>query len=312
MKSLKIANLNLKSPLILAPMLDVTDLPFRLLCRKAGASLAYTEMFHIEQILHKNPKTQNKLETNNQDKPVGLQLTGNTDLQFKSISKLPIIKKYELIDINCGCPSTRIRGNQAGSYLLTSPDKIASFIKILKQNTSKPVTTKIRLGFKTNNAIKISKIIEKAGADAITVHARLAAQSYKYPAQWQELKKIKKQIGIPIIANGDIFTGSDCAKVLDFCAGAMIGRTAIGNPLAFKSMLYYLKTGKEKTFSDKEKINQFKDYIKIIKETKTINMSNIKYTSPYFFKGFEGASNFREKLSKLKTFNEFEEFAKSL
>src|SRR3989344_4806517 len=175
MKSLQIGKIKLKNPLILAPMVDVTDLPYRLICRRAGAALVYTEMLYIDAILHDNLKTKMLMKTSLDDKPVGLQITGNSEEEFERFVLSRKWKDFELIDLNCGCPSVRITGSEAGSYLLNNPSKIAMMIKILKK-TGKPVTAKIRLGFKKNNVLKVARIIEEAGADALTLHTRLAGK----------------------------------------------------------------------------------------------------------------------------------------
>ncbi|MDO8508582.1 MAG: tRNA-dihydrouridine synthase family protein [Nanoarchaeota archaeon] len=309
MKSLKIGNIKLKNPLLLAPMVDVTDLPYRLICRKAGASLAYTEMLYISQILHTNKKTQELMKTSSLDKPVGLQITGNSIEEFKKV--IPHLKPFDLVDINCGCPSLRITGNQAGSYLLKNPNKIASMIKILKTSNI-PVTAKIRLGFKTNNVLKVAKIIEKAGADAITIHARLAIQGRSIPADWNEIKKVRKSIGIPIIGNGDIFNGKDAEKMLDIADGVMLARSAIGDPLIFTRILKYLKTKKEPEFNFNNNIKQFQSYIKLSKKYNLIDIQRIKYLGSNFIKNTRNASSLRNIFMKLKTFDEIQDFVDNL
>ena len=121
MKSLKIGNIKIKNPLFLAPMVDVTDLPYRLLYRKTGAAMAYTEMLYISQILHENKKAKQLMKTSKEDRPLGVQITGNSLEEFKKV--IPFVEKYDLVDINCGCPSMKITGNKAGSYLLKHPEK---------------------------------------------------------------------------------------------------------------------------------------------------------------------------------------------
>ena len=266
-KKLKIGNIQLKNQLILAPMLNITNLPYRLVCRKAGASLAFTEMINVPAIIHENEKTKNMMKTCKEDKPLGIQITGNNPEEFKRI--IPELKKYDLVDINCGCPSEKIYENESGSYLLKNPEKIAKMIEILKK-ANLTVTAKIRLGFKTNNALKVAKMIEKAGADAITVHARLASQGYDIPADWNAIKKIKQAIKIPVIANGDILSPEKTKEVLERtdCDGVMIARGAIGDPLIFKRTLNYLKTGKLEQPNFKDNIKCFKDYLNLSEKYK--------------------------------------------
>ncbi len=290
-------------------MVDVTDLPYRLLCRKAGASLAYTEMLYISQILHTNKKTQMLMKSIPSEKPLGLQVTGSDSSEFQKL--LPHTKPYQLIDINCGCPSLRITGNQAGSYLLKNPSKITQMVSILKES-GKPVTVKIRLGFKKNNALSVAKKIEKAGASALTVHARLATHGRSVPADWSQLKKISRQISIPLIGNGDIFSGKDAAQLLDYCDAVMIARGAIGDPLIFQRISKYLKTGKEPEFDHKKNIKSLQQYLELANKYKVIDIKRIKFIAPSFIKGFKGASKTREKIVKLKSFKEIQSFVKTL
>jgi len=151
---MKIGKLKLKNRLFLSPMVDVTDLPYRLICKDAG--MRYTEMLYIDAILHDNPKTKRLMKTSREDKPVGLQITGNSVKEFDEFVKSGKWKPYDLIDLNCGCPSLRITGNEAGSYLLKNPGKIGEMIRILKK-TGKPVSVKIRLGFKKNNVLEVAR-----------------------------------------------------------------------------------------------------------------------------------------------------------
>lgn len=309
MKTLTIGPLKLKNPIILSPMVDITDLPYRLICRKAGASLAYTEMLYIDAILHENKKTQGLLKTIPSDKPVGLQITGNSPNEFSKL--IPYTKPFDLIDINCGCPSLRIAGNKAGSYLLKNPSKIAKMIRILKKS-NKPVTAKIRLGYKSNNALSVSKKIEKAGADAITVHARLAIHGSSVPADWSQIKKIKKSLGIPVIGNGDILSPEKAAEMLDICDGAMIARGAIGDPYIFQRISKYLKTGRVPQFDQKKNLQAFLKYLDLAKKHDLIDLNRIRYLGTKFIKGFPNSAKTREKLVKLKSIKEIKSLIKNI
>ena len=307
MKPLKIGSLKIKNPLFLSPMVDVTDLPYRLICRKSGAAMAYTEMIYISAILHENKKTLNLMKTSKEDKPLGIQITGNSIEEFKTV--LPYLKPYNLVDLNCGCPSIRITGNQAGSYLLKNPNKIADMIKILK-TSDLPVTAKIRLGFKTNNVLKVSKAIEKAGADALTVHTRLAVHGRSVPANHSWLKKIKSQIGIPIIGNGDVFSGKDAENMLEVVDGVMIARGTIGDPLIFSRIIKYLKTGKEPSLNQKQNIKLFQEYLKLAKKYDLVDLQRIKYLGANFLKGFDGASKLRRQLMSFNSLSQVQSLLK--
>jgi nifR3 family TIM-barrel protein len=290
-------------------MVDVTNLPYRMICKKYGASMVYVEMLYVDAVIHENKRTFELMKTVKEERPVGVQVTGSNVEHFKKALKY--FDNYDLVDINCGCPSIRIVGNSAGSFLLKSPEKIGKIIEVLKDNGF-TATAKIRLGFETNNVLKVSKIIEKAGADALTVHGRLASHGTSIPADWKWIGKVKKNIGIPVIGNGDISNGKQAEEMLEICDGAMIARAAIGNPLIFRNILDYLKTGKEKETSAKERINSFQEYLKLCKKYKLTEISRIKHLGCNFFKDFEGASKKRGELMNLKSFEDIEEFGKNV
>lgn len=310
MKPLKIGDLKLKNPLLLSPMVDVTDLPYRLICRKAGAGMAYTPMLYVSAILHKNRATEDLMKSTKEDRPLGLQITGDRQGEFKELS--PYLKGFDLVDINCGCPSLRIIGSKAGSYLLMHPEKIAGMIKILKSEKVNPegipVTAKIRLGFKQNNVLEVAKSVEKAGADAITLHARLATQGGKTPADWKWIAKVKENVGIPVIGNGDIFNGEKAAEMLDIADGAMVARGAIGDPYIFERILHYLKTGKEKEFDFKKNLKAFQEYITLSKKHKLLNIQRVKYLGTNFLRNIEGAAKMRDNLMKCRDIKSIEKY----
>ena len=304
----KIGSLKIKNPLILAPMVDVTDLPYRLLCRRCGAGMAYTEMLYIDAILHENKKTELLMKTSREDRPIGLQITGNSEEEFEKFVSSKKWKNFDLIDLNCGCPSIRITGNEAGSYLLNNPEKIGRMIKILKK-TGKPVTAKIRLGFKKNNVLKVARIIEEAGADALTLHTRLAVHGRDVPADWSWFKKVKKEIKIPLIGNGDVFSGEDASRMLEVCDGVMIARGAIGDPLIFSRVEKYLENGREEEFSVEKNLELFKEYLKLERKYcgSSVDLGRVKYVGGKFLRGFTGAGKKREELMKCKGIGEIEE-----
>ena len=311
MKSIKIGNIKLKNKLFLAPMVDVTDLAYRLICRKAGAGMAYTEMLYVDAITHENEKTQKLMKTSKEDKPVGIQVTGNNVSEFEKAIKMKVFEKYNLVDINCGCPSIRITGNQAGSFLLKNPDKISGMIKTLK-NSGYTTTAKIRLGLENNNVMKVAKSIEKAGADALTIHARLATQGTGTKEDWKWIQEAKKEIGIPVIGNGDIFSGKDTERMLEIADGAMIARAAIGDPHIFERISFYLKTGKERERNFKKNIDYFKKYLYLAKKHDIIDIPRIKYLGTNFLRNKEGAAKLRNELMQKKDFNEIQDFIRNI
>jgi tRNA-dihydrouridine synthase B len=308
---LKIGNIGLKNRLFLAPMVDVTDLAYRMLCRKQGVAIAYTEMINISAILHENSKTKNMMKTSKEDKPLGIQITGRSDKEFEKVLPYLDKEKYDLVDINCGCPSSRITGNESGSYLLNNPEKIGKMIRVLKDH-GLIATAKIRLGFKRNEVMKISKEIEKAGADLLTIHARTAVQKSRDKPDWKEIEKVKREVGIPVVGNGGVVDGKTFEGMLEIADGAMIAGAAIGNPFIFREILRYLRTGKENEITEKEKIKAFMDYIVLSEKYEVVDVSRMKFLGGWFLRGFSGAAKTREELTKAKNIEEINNFVKNL
>ncbi|MBI4894783.1 MAG: tRNA-dihydrouridine synthase family protein [Candidatus Aenigmarchaeota archaeon] len=308
MRKLKIGDVKLKNRLLLSPLVDVSDLPFRLVCRKAGAAMAYIEMLNISAILHENRHTEGLMRTDKRDKPSGIQITGRTVEEFEKV--VPYVENFDVVDINCGCPSIRITDNGSGSFLLKHPEKIADMVRTLK-DAGLTTTAKIRLGFKENNVLKVAKAVEKAGADAITVHARLADHGSDVPADWKWIAKVKHTVGIPVIGNGDVWDGPGAEKMLDLADGAMIARASIGDPAVFERILHYLKTGKEKEFDARKNMKIFLEYLSLEK-TNGADMGRIKRVCSKFVRGFGGAAKARDEMMKKKTYDGVLSFAKEL
>ncbi len=311
LKRLKIGDIKFENPLFLAPMVDVTDLAYRLICRHAGASMAYTEMLQAEalKVVSEGRVMKLKTLTNSEDKPLGIQITGRRVSDFKEIiSKLG---KYDLVDLNCGCPGHLTIDHGSGSYLMKSPEKIAKIISLLKDNCL-TVTAKIRLGFNKNNVFNLVKKIENAGADALTLHPRLASDGRDVKADWTWFPKIKERMGIPLIGNGDVFKPEDAEKLLGVCDGVMIARGAIGNPLIFKQTLDYLRTGKYVEENFKKNLKLYIEYLKISKKYNLLKMSKIKYVGGKFLRGFGGAPEIRNEFMNLKSFEGVEDFVRKI
>jgi len=309
MKSFKIGDIKFSNPLFLAPMVDVTDLAYRIICRRAGASMAYTEMLQAEAMIHADKAIKYKTLTNSDDKPLGVQITGRKVSDFGKI--IPQLKKYNLVDLNCGCPGHLTINHESGSYLMKDPDKIYSIIKLLKDNDL-TVTAKIRLGFSKNNVMELVKKIESAGADALTLHARLANEGRGTKADWSWFSKVKDKIGIPLIGNGDVFKPEDAEKILEVCDGVMVARGAIGNPLIFNQTLDYLKKGKYLENNYKENLKLYIEYLKLSKKYDLLKMSKAKYIGGKFLRGFDGAPEMRNKFMNLRSFDDIEGFVKGL
>jgi len=290
----------LHNQLILAPMEEVTGLPFRMLCRRYGASLAYAEMASSHGIARDNPSTLRLITTCKEDKPVGIQLCGQLPgILLKAAQKTQ--KDFDIIDINMGCPSQNIIKQGAGSALLKRKSKIREIIETLTKNLSKPVTAKIRLGFSKVEVLELAEIIEKAGASAIAIHARTAIGKSSGKADWDLIKQVKKQSSIPIIGNGGVFSPLDAESLLKCCDYVMIARAAIRNPKIFHEILYYFETGKIKSTEPEEKIETFFEYCKLNAKYPYGRFKILKQRAQDFTHGLKHSAPLREKISHVKT-----------
>ena len=247
MKTLKIGNVELANPYILAPMAGVTDLPFRLLCKEQGAGLLCMEMISAKAIQYKNKNTRALLEIHPKEEPVSLQLFGSDPDVISEIAKEIEELPFAILDINMGCPVPKIVRNGEGSALMNQPKQVYEIVKKTVKAIRKPVTVKIRKGFNDEsiNAVEIAKIIEDAGASAVAVHGRTREQYYSGKADWDIIRQVKEAVKIPVIGNGDVVSGESAIAMMEQtgCDGVMIGRGAQGNPWIFSELVHYEKTG---------------------------------------------------------------------
>ena len=250
MKMVKIGDIELgKFPLLLAPMEDVSDPPFRALCKENGADVVYTEFISSEGLIRDAAKSVMKLDIYEKERPVGIQIFGaNLDSMLRSVD---IVEKTnpDIIDINFGCPVKKVVCKGAGAGILKDIDKMEMLTREMAKRTKLPVTVKTRLGWdeKTIKIIEVAERIQDAGAKAITIHGRTRAQMYKGNADWSLISEVKnnQRMKIPVFGNGDVNSPEKAVEMRDKYGldGAMIGRASIGNPWFFNQVKHYFKTG---------------------------------------------------------------------
>lgn len=310
-RGMKIGNVTLHNPYILAPMAGVTDLPFRLLCREQGAGLLCMEMISAKALQYKNKNTKALLAIHPEEYPVSLQLFGSDpgiiSEQAKRIEELP----FQILDINMGCPVPKVVRNGEGSALMQNPKLVYEIISQTVKAVNKPVTAKIRKGFRDGsvNAVEIAKVIEAAGGAAVAVHGRTREQYYSGTADWEIIRQVKDAVSIPVIGNGDV---DSCEKAAAMqretgCDGVMIGRGAQGNPWIFSSLLEYNRTGVIPPKPDWEEVRammlrharlqlEFKgDYIGIREMRKHV---------AWYTKGMKGAARLRARINQVESYEE--------
>ena len=238
-------------PLLLAPMEDVSDPPFRALCKENGADVVYTEFISSEGLIRDAAKSVMKLDIYEKERPVGIQIFGaNLDSMLQSVE---IVERSEpdIIDINFGCPVKKVVSKGAGAGILRDIDKMVSLTKAMVEHTHLPVTVKTRLGW-DHESIKIVEVAERlqdVGCKAIAIHGRTRVQMYKGNANWNPIAEVKNnpRMYIPVFGNGDVDSPEAAMRMRDEYGldGAMIGRASIGNPWFFNEVRHYLNTGEK-------------------------------------------------------------------
>ncbi len=257
---LKIGNVELDSPVALAPMAGVTDLPFRILCREQGCGLMCTEMVSAKALLYKNRNTKPLLETKPEERPVAVQLFGSDPEIMSEMALMLEEGPYDIIDVNMGCPVPKIVNNGEGSALMKNPKLAGEILSTMTRKLKKPVTVKFRKGFNDEsvNAVEFAKMAEQSGAAAVAVHGRTREQFYSGKADWDIILQVKEAVSIPVIGNGDIFTPQDAGRMMEEtgCDGVMVARGAKGNPWIFSRIDHYLKTGEVLPKQGPEEVKQ--------------------------------------------------------
>ncbi|PKL51491.1 MAG: tRNA dihydrouridine synthase DusB [Nitrospira bacterium HGW-Nitrospira-1] len=245
---LKIGSLTLNYPFILAPMAGITDLPFRMICRRYGCELAFIEMISAKALVYKNRKTEKMIATRPEDRPLGIQLIG-ADLEF-ILKALDIIRKYEyeIIDFNAACPVTKVTSKGEGAGMMKEPRKLGQLLKAIVAHTDTPVTVKIRAGWdeKSVNARESALYAQDAGIQGLFIHGRTRAQGYSGSVDYDVIREVKEALNIPVVGSGDVFSPLHAKKMFDEtgCDCVAIARGALGNPWIFRETAEFLKTGK--------------------------------------------------------------------
>ena len=318
---IKIGNIELpKFPLLLAPMEDVSDPPFRALCKEQGADVVYTEFISSEGLIRNAAKSTQKLDIYTKERPVGIQIFGsNLDSMLGAVD---IVEKTnpDIIDINYGCPVKKVVCKGAGAGILKDIPLMVSLTKEIVKRTSLPVTVKTRLGWdeKSIKIVEVAERLQDVGIKAISIHGRTRAQMYKGDADWTQIAAIKNnpRMHIPVFGNGDVNSPEKAKEMRDDFGldGAMIGRASIGNPWFFDQVKHYLNTGNKKEepgISDKARMA--KRHLEMAVKWKG-ELLGVLETRRHYGNYFKGVANFKETKSRIlnekdpiKIFHELDE-----
>jgi nifR3 family TIM-barrel protein len=250
-------------PLFLAPMEDVSDPPFRLLCKRFGADMLYTEFVSSGGLTHDSEDSEHKLDIYDEERPVGIQIFGGNLEQVRGATRIVDERDPDLIDINFGCPVRKVVRNDGGAGILRKFDKMKRLTAAVIEEATRPVTVKTRLGWDDDaiRILEVARMLEDVGVQALAVHGRTRCQMYKGEADWNWLRRIKEEgvTGIPFIGNGDATTPEKIEAMFEETGvdGVMIGRGALGNPWIFRDAKAYLETGEvppEPTWRERLKV----------------------------------------------------------
>ena len=306
LKKLKIGNVELENNLILAPMAGVTDLPFRKICKEFNPGLVCTEMVSSKAIFHDDSKTKLLMDTDGEKRPISMQIFGSDEETMGYASKY-VSNIADIVDINMGCPAPKVVKNGDGSKLLLDIEKAEKVIKEVIKNTNKPVTLKIRKGWDCEHivAVEFAKMAEQAGVSAITIHGRTRSEMYSGKVDLDIIKKVKENVKIPVIGNGDIVDEETALKMFEYTGvdGIMIGRGTFGNPWIFERIKYFLETGEKlPEITKQEKLRVIKEQIKLELENKpeVTAIREMRKHIAWYTKNMPNSSEFRNEINKIE------------
>jgi tRNA-dihydrouridine synthase B len=309
-----IGKIELDKAVLLAPMEDVTDISFRLVCKELGADLVYTEFVNSEGLVRASEKTHRKLQIIDEERPVGIQIYGANIDSMVGAAKIAVAENPDLIDINAGCWVKNVVGQGAGSALLKDPPYMQSLVRAVVESTNVPVTVKTRLGWDHSSIkiVEVAKRMEDAGAVALTVHCRTRKMGHKGDAEWSWIPKIKNVVKIPVFLNGNVLSAYDVRAAFKEtnADGVMIARGAIANPWIFRESKELMNTGAIETVVDEEMriktcLRHLELAIKVKGERRAI-LEHRKFYSGYL-KGLYSASKIRNELMQYSEYKSVED-----
>ena len=309
---MQIENIKLETPLVLAPMAGITDLPFRLICRRLGCGMTVSEMVSAKGLLYKNVKTTEMLKIDEGERPTAIQLFGSVPQELAQAAKMVEASGADIIDLNMGCPVVKIVNNGEGSALMKNPQLAYEILAAMVDAVQIPVTVKFRAGWDDDNrnAVEIALAAERAGVAAVAVHGRTRKQFYEGKADWNIIRDVKQAVKIPVFGNGDVFTVEDGQNMLKEtgCDGLMIGRGADGNPWLFSRLRAVLAGEPDPGYPDLDtRLAQAAEHLQMLIDYKGeyVSVKEMRRHISAYLKGLPYAAEFRGRFHKVDTQEQF-------
>ncbi len=310
----KIGNVEIENQVVIAPMAGISNTAFRTIAKEFGAGLIYSEMLSDKAISYKNAKTINMSKISEKEHPLTMQIFGSElDSMVTAAKFLDEKSDCDIIDINMGCPVTKVIKSHAGSAMMKDPQHAYEVVKAIVEHVKKPVTVKMRLGFDQEhiNVVEMAKLMEKAGVSAIAIHARTRSQMYEGRSDWSYIKKVKEAVSVPIIGNGDIHTVEDAVLMLETtgCDAIMIGRGVLGDPWLIREIVYYLNHHEKcPKACVEEKFTMAKEHARRLIELKgeVLGIKEMRGHASWYIQGLPHSHRIKDQLNSMTTYQQLE------